>query len=99
MSTSTLERLRDPSEKTLAVLLLAPAFLLPYWSQGKEFNDASGKLTLDKAAAGKGLQMWLDLADLGVLKNNVAAVQAPDTVHEFKAGIAATLPSTTFAAA
>ncbi|MEP7284114.1 MAG: extracellular solute-binding protein, partial [Rubrivivax sp.] len=24
-------------------------FLLPYWGQGKEFNDAAGKMTLDKA--------------------------------------------------
>lgn len=61
-------------------------FLLPYWSQGKEFNDASGKLTLDKAAAAKGLQMWLDLVDQGVIKKNVAEVKTPDTVNEFKAG-------------
>jgi multiple sugar transport system substrate-binding protein len=61
-------------------------FLLPYWSQGKEFNDASGKLTLDKPAAAKGLQTWLDMVDAGVIKKNVAEVKTPDTVNEFKAG-------------
>ncbi len=61
-------------------------FLLPYWSQGKEFNDAAGKLTLDKAAAAKGLNQWLGLVDAGVIKKNVAEVKTPDTVNEFKAG-------------
>jgi len=61
-------------------------FLLPYWSQGKEFNDASGKLTLDKAAAVKGLNQWLAMVDSGVIKRNVAEVKTPDTVNEFKAG-------------
>lgn len=61
-------------------------FLLPYWSQGKEFNDASGKLTLDKAAAVKGLNQWLSMVDSGVIKRNVAEVKTPDTVNEFKAG-------------
>ena len=61
-------------------------FLLPYWSQGKEFNDPSGKLTLDKAAAVKGLDQWLKMVDSGVIKKNVAEVKTPDTVNEFKAG-------------
>jgi len=61
-------------------------FLLPYWSQGKEFNDAAGKLTLDKAAAVKGLNQWLAMVDSGVIKKNVAEVKTPDTVNEFKAG-------------
>ena len=61
-------------------------FLLPYWSQGKEFNDASGKMTLDRAAAAKGLQQWLGLVDAGVVKKNVAEVKTGDTVNEFKAG-------------
>ncbi|WP_088278879.1 ABC transporter substrate-binding protein [Ideonella sp. A 288] len=61
-------------------------FLLPYWSQGKEFNDAAGKMTLDKPAAVKGLQQWLSMVDQGVIKRNVAEVKTPDTVNEFKAG-------------
>ena len=61
-------------------------FLLPYWSQGKEFNDAAGKMTLDKPAAVKGLQQWLTMVDQGVIKKNVAEVKTPDTVNEFKAG-------------
>ncbi|PUE30644.1 ABC transporter substrate-binding protein [Limnohabitans sp. Jir72] len=61
-------------------------FLLPYWGQGKQFNDAGGKLTLDKAAAVKGLKSWLDMMDQGVIKKNVAEVTTPITVNEFKAG-------------
>lgn len=61
-------------------------FLLPYWSMGKAFNDASGKMTLDKEAATKGMDMWLKLVDQGVIKKNVAEVKTPDTVNEFKAG-------------
>ncbi len=61
-------------------------FLLPYWSMGKAFNDASGKMTLDKDAATKGMDMWLKMVDQGVIKRNVAEVKTPDTVNEFKAG-------------
>jgi multiple sugar transport system substrate-binding protein len=61
-------------------------FLLPYWGQGKDFNDGAGKMTLDKAAAAKGLQTWLSMVDAGVIKRNVAEVKTPDTVNEFKAG-------------
>jgi multiple sugar transport system substrate-binding protein len=61
-------------------------FLLPYWSQGKEFNDARGRMTLDKPAAVKGLAQWLGMVDQGVIKKNVAEVKTPDTVNEFKAG-------------
>jgi multiple sugar transport system substrate-binding protein len=61
-------------------------FLLPYWSQGKAFNDAAGKMTLDKDAAVKGMDMWLKLVDQGVMKKNIAEVTTPATVNEFKAG-------------
>lgn len=61
-------------------------FLLPYWSMGKDFNDASGKLTLDKATATRGMNMWLNLVDQGVIKKNIAEVTTPVTVNEFKAG-------------
>ena len=61
-------------------------FLLPYWSQGKAFNDAAGKMTLDKPAAAKGLQTWLGLVDQGVMKKNIAEVKTGDTVNEFEAG-------------
>lgn len=61
-------------------------FLLPYWSQGKAFNDAAGRMTLDKSAAVQGMKQWLSLVDQGVIKRNVAEVKTPDTVNEFKAG-------------
>ncbi len=61
-------------------------FLLPYWSMGKVFNDASGKMTLDKDAAAKGMDMWLKMVDQGVMKKNIAEVTTPATVNEFKAG-------------
>ena len=61
-------------------------FLLPYWGQGKDFNDATGRMTLDKGAAVTGLKQWLKMVDEGVIKKNVAEVKTPDTVNEFKAG-------------
>ena len=61
-------------------------FLLPYWSMGKAFNDGAGKMTLDKEAAAKGMDMWLKMVDQGVIKKNVAEIKTPDTVNEFKAG-------------
>ncbi len=61
-------------------------FLLPYWSQGREFNDADGKLTLDKPSAVKGMNTWLKMMDEGVIKKNIAEVTTPVTVNEFKAG-------------
>jgi multiple sugar transport system substrate-binding protein len=61
-------------------------FLLPYWGQGKAFNDARGKLSLDREAAARGLQLWLGMMDSGVIKRNIAEVRTPDTTNEFKAG-------------
>jgi multiple sugar transport system substrate-binding protein len=61
-------------------------FLLPYWSMGKQFNDANGKMTLDKTSAERGMSMWLKMVDDGVLKKNIAEVTTPVTVNEFKAG-------------
>ena len=61
-------------------------FLLPYWGQGKDFNDTAGRLTLDKPAAVKGLQQWLTMVDNGVIKKNLAEIKTSDTVNEFKAG-------------
>ena len=61
-------------------------FLTPYWSQGKALQDAAGKLSLDKAAAEKGMGMWLGLIDQGVLKKNAAEVKTQDTTSAFRAG-------------
>lgn len=61
-------------------------FLLPYWSQGKDLQDASGKLSLDKPAAIKSLKLWQGFVDQGVAKRNAAEVATGDTVNEFKAG-------------
>jgi multiple sugar transport system substrate-binding protein len=61
-------------------------FLLPYWSQGKELVDASGKLSLDKEAAARSFQTWLDLIGTGAAKKNVAEVATDDTRKEFQAG-------------
>ncbi len=61
-------------------------FLLPYWSQGRELQDAQGRAALDREAAARGLQQWLTMVDAGVIKKNVAEVKTPDTVNEFKAG-------------
>ncbi|WP_206001902.1 ABC transporter substrate-binding protein [Paraburkholderia aromaticivorans] len=61
-------------------------FLTPYWSQGKELIDASGRLALDKPAAEKGMNMWLNLVDQGVIKKNVAEVKTQDTTTDFRSG-------------
>ena len=61
-------------------------FLKPYWSQGKEFNDAQGRMTLDKAAAQRGVEMWLSLVDRGVMQKNIGEVRLADMVNAFKAG-------------
>jgi multiple sugar transport system substrate-binding protein len=60
-------------------------FLLPYWSQGKEFQKGA-RLSLDKPAAVTGLNMWLGMVDQGVAKKNIAEVKTGDTVNEFMAG-------------
>jgi multiple sugar transport system substrate-binding protein len=61
-------------------------FLTPYWSQGKELVDASGRLSLDKPAAEKGMNMWLNLVDQGVIRKNVAEVKTQDTTSDFRSG-------------
>ena len=58
-------------------------FLLPYWSQGKDFPKGT---KLDKPAAVSGLNMWLGMVDKGVAKKNIAEVKTGDTVNEFMAG-------------
>jgi multiple sugar transport system substrate-binding protein len=61
-------------------------FLLPYWSQGKALTDADGKLALDKEAAVRSFQTWLDLIKSGAAKKNIAEVATDDTRKEFQAG-------------
>lgn len=58
-------------------------FLLPYWSQGKDYQKG---VPLDKKAAVTGLDMWLGMVDKGVAKKNIAEVKTGDTVNEFMAG-------------
>lgn len=60
-------------------------FLLPYWSQGKDLVT-DGKLTFDKAAATKSLELWKGFVDNGVAKPNIAEVATDDTRKEFQAG-------------
>ena len=58
-------------------------FLLPYWSQGKDYQKGT---KLDRKAAVSGLDMWLGMVDKGVAKKNIAEVKTGDTVNEFMAG-------------
>jgi multiple sugar transport system substrate-binding protein len=60
-------------------------FLLPYWSQGKDLVS-NGKLTFDKTAATKSLELWKGFVDSGVAKANIAEVATDDTRKEFQAG-------------
>lgn len=48
--------------------------------------DASGHLALDKPAAEKSMNMWLNLVDQGVVKKNVAEVKTQDTTTDFRSG-------------
>lgn len=61
-------------------------FLLPYWSQGREFLDAQGHLALDRPAALATLTLWRDLIQQGVLPEGTAETKTGDTTNEFKAG-------------
>lgn len=79
-------RLQGLSLQGAAIEGAVCTFLLPYWSQGREVQDAQGRLALDAPAATRGLQQWLTLMDQGVIKRNIAEVKTPDTVNEFKAG-------------
>ena len=60
-------------------------FLLPYWSQGKDFTE-NGKLTFDRDAAVASLALWKGMVDQGVAKKNIAEVATDDTRKEFQAG-------------
>lgn len=60
-------------------------FLLPYWSQGKNFTE-NGKLTLDEPAAVASMQLWKSFADDGTAKKNISEVATDDTRKEFQAG-------------
>lgn len=60
-------------------------FLLPYWSQGKDLVS-NGKLTFDKPAAVRSLELWKGFVDDGVAKKNVSEVATDDTRKEFQAG-------------
>ncbi len=61
-------------------------FLVPYWSQGHEFTDASGKITLNKEAATRGMNMYLNLVDQGVMPKNVGEHKPADMNNLFKTG-------------
>jgi multiple sugar transport system substrate-binding protein len=61
-------------------------FLVPYWSQGFEFTDAAGKITLNKDAAAKGMNMYLNLVDQGVMPKNVGEHKPADMNNLFKTG-------------
>lgn len=60
-------------------------FLLPYWSQGSNLVE-DGKLTFDRDAAVKSLQLWKSFVDNGTSKKNIAEVATDDTRKEFQAG-------------
>jgi len=61
-------------------------FLLPYWSQGREFLDANGRLTLDRSAALRSFALWRDLLARNILPANTAETKTGDTINDFAAG-------------
>ncbi|WP_312525852.1 ABC transporter substrate-binding protein [Paracoccus sp. (in: a-proteobacteria)] len=60
-------------------------FLLPYWSQGKNFTE-NGKLTMDAPAAQSSLELWKSFVTDGTAKKNISEVATDDTRKEFEAG-------------
>ncbi len=60
-------------------------FLLPYWSQGKNFTE-NGKLTMDASAAEASLELWKSFVTDGTAKKNISEVATDDTRKEFEAG-------------
>jgi len=60
-------------------------FLLPYWSMGKTLMQ-NGRLTFDRAAAVKSLELWQDLIKQGVAPNNAAEIVTDQTRKDFEAG-------------
>jgi multiple sugar transport system substrate-binding protein len=78
-------KLQGISFQGKAVEAAVCTFLLPYWSLGGDLTRA-GKLELDHAKVGAGLEMWLGLVRQGVAKKNIAEVGTDDTRKEFQAG-------------
>ena len=60
-------------------------FLLPYWSMGKTLMQ-NGRLTFDRAAAVKSLELWQDLIKQGVAPKNAAEIVTDQTRKDFEAG-------------
>ena len=63
-------------------------FLLPYWSEGKNLVS-NGKLTWDKEAALRSLDLWTGMIKSGVSPRNEAEMATEDTRKDFQAGKAA----------
>ncbi len=63
-------------------------FLLPYWSQGKQLVT-DGRLSWDRDAALKSLNLWTGMVADGVAPRNIAEVTTEDTRKTFQAGRAA----------
>lgn len=60
-------------------------FLLPYWSQGGTL-DATSSTPLDEGKAVASFNMWLEMVEKGVAKENIAEVGTDDTRREFQDG-------------
>lgn len=60
-------------------------FLLPYWSLGHDLEQ-NGRLSFDKPAAIKSLELWTGLVKDGVAPKNVAEIATDDTRKDFQGG-------------
>ena len=63
-------------------------FMLPYWSAGKNLVS-DGKLTWDKQAALRSLDLWTSMVKSGVAPRNAAEITTEDTRKDFQSGKAA----------
>jgi multiple sugar transport system substrate-binding protein len=61
-------------------------FMVPYWQQGGNLTDASGKLTLDPAMSKKTFDLWSDFKTAGVLPTNIAEIVTDRMRQNYQAG-------------
>ena len=61
-------------------------FMVPYWEQGGDLTDASGKLTLDPSFSNKTFNLWAEFKTTGVFPVNIAEIVTDRMRQNYQAG-------------
>ncbi|MHB2167830.1 ABC transporter substrate-binding protein [Alsobacter sp. R-9] len=61
-------------------------FMVPYWQQGGNLTDASGKLTLNPAMSKKTFDLWNEYKTSGVFPANIAEIVTDRMRQNYQAG-------------